>query len=160
MTRRRVRLALLSLVLLGVVGCDQSSKEWAERELPGEPRDVAGPVELRYAQNHGMAFSLERVLPAAAQKPLVILGGLLILGVIAVTWYRRRGELSAETAGYALVIGGAIGNLLDRAARGYVVDFVHIDGWPIFNVADVAIAAGVALLLAARIRQSRAEDGA
>jgi lipoprotein signal peptidase len=66
---------------------------------------------------------------------------------VLVTLIRRRAELSPTTAGLALVAGGAAGNLLDRAVRGYVVDFIHVHGWPIFNVADVAIAAGAILLL-------------
>lgn len=100
---------LLLLLVLGVTGCDQASKGWAERDLRGEPPTslVAGRVELAYTRNPGVAFS----------------------------------------------VLGAAGNLLDRFTRGYVVDFIHVRGWPVFNVADVAIGAGVALLLLDALRR-------
>jgi signal peptidase II len=149
-----MRLLLVALVLL-VAGCDQATKHWAEEELAGAPpaEVVAGRLELTYAENHGVAFNTERVLPAAARTPVLVLAGVAALGVLAVLWWRRRGEVSARTAGYALVVGGAAGNFVDRIARGYVVDFVHLHGWPIFNVADVAVVAGVGLLLAAEWRR-------
>jgi signal peptidase II len=61
-------------------------------------------------------------------------------------------------AGLALVMGGAVGNLVDRALRGHVVDFIHVSGWPVFNVADVAIVAGGLLVVLAR-GHSRGEMG-
>lgn len=151
-----MRLLLVALVLL-VAGCDQATKSWAEDELAGEPPTeiVAGRVDLTYAENHGVAFNAERVLPAGATTPLIVLAALAALTTLGVLWYRRRGEVSARTAGYALVLGGAAGNLIDRIVRGHVVDFVHVHGWPVFNVADVAIGAGAALLLLAEWRRDR-----
>jgi signal peptidase II len=51
-----------------------------------------------------------------------------------------------EQMAFVLVVGGAVGNVIDRLARGYVVDFIHIQRWPVFNVADAAICAGGALV--------------
>jgi signal peptidase II len=149
-----MRLLLVAIVLL-VTGCDQATKSWAEDELAGAPpaEIVAGRVDLTYAENHGVAFNTERVLPEGARGAVVVLAGLGGLAMLSVFWWRRRGEVSARTAGYALVLGGAAGNLIDRAARGHVVDFVHVHGWPIFNVADVAIGAGIALILLAEARR-------
>lgn len=148
-----MRLLLVALVLL-VAGCDQATKSWAEDELAGRPpaEIVAGRLDLTYAENHGVAFNSERVLPAGLRTPLMVTAGLAALTLLSVLWYRRRGEVSARTAGYALVLGGAAGNFIDRIARGHVVDFVHLHGWPIFNVADVAIVAGAALLVLAEAR--------
>lgn len=145
---------LLGFLALAVVGCDQGSKEVAERRLAGDhPHElVAGRVDLRYTENPGVAFRSERVLPDAVRLPVIVIAGLSLFAILAVALYRRRHELSATTAGYALILGGAAGNLVDRAARGHVVDFVHVHGWPIFNVADVAIAAGALLVLAASVR--------
>jgi len=150
-----MRLLLIAVVLL-VAGCDQATKRWAEDELAGAPpaEVVAGHVDLTYAENHGVAFNAERLLPGAGRPLLIAIGaaGCLFLGVL---WYRRRGEVSARTAGYALVLGGAAGNLIDRVARGHVVDFVHLHGWPVFNVADVAIALGAVLLVLGEHRSQR-----
>lgn len=147
MTARGARIVLV-LLLLGVTGCDQATKHWAERDLQGKPpTHVMKRVDLEYAQNHGVAFNIERVIPRGAQKPLVLIAGLTLLGALGFALWRRRGELSPQTAGYALVIGGALGNLLDRYTRGYVVDFIHVHGWPVFNVADIAVVAGAGLLI-------------
>ena len=153
MTARVVKIVLF-LLAFGVAGCDQGTKRWAEGELAGKPAKsvIANRVELEYAQNRGIAFNLERVIPPAARKPLVLVTGLALHSVLGIAAWRRRDELSLRTAGTALVIGGAVGNLVDRLARGYVVDFVHVHGWPIFNVADVAVVAGAGMLILATSR--------
>lgn len=58
-------------------------------------------------------------------------------------------------AGGALVVGGALGNLVDRIARGYVIDFIHVHGWPVFNVADIAVVAGMGLIALAQLARPR-----
>lgn len=58
-------------------------------------------------------------------------------------------------AGWAFILGGAFGNLADRILRGYVVDFIHLKGWPIFNVADIAVVVGFGLMFLARVRRRR-----
>jgi signal peptidase II len=153
MTSRVARLVLLVLIL-GVAGCDQASKGWAEGELAGKPPStlVAHRLDLEYAQNRGVAFNLEHVIPGGARTPIIWIAGLGLLSLLGVAMWRRRGELSMTTAGYAILIGGAAGNLVDRVARGYVVDFVHLHGWPVFNVADVAVAVGAGLVIIGRSR--------
>jgi len=151
----RVRGLMLALLVMGVVGCDQGSKELAERQLAAQPPHelVAGRLDLDYHQNRGMAFNAERALPCGARTLAVVIGALAVLGLVGFAWYRQRGAGRMVQVGFGLVVAGALGNLLDRALRGYVVDFVHLHGWPVFNVADVAIAVGAGLLVVGSFRR-------
>ena len=156
MTTSIARVVLL-LVALGVAGCDQASKGWAERSLDGEPpvELIGGRLDMHYTQNPGMAFSAERALPGPVRTPLLIGAALAVLGALLTAWARHRGRPSLRAVGAAVIAGGAAGNLTDRFARGYVVDFIHWHGWPIFNVADVALLVGAALLAIAAFRTAR-----
>lgn len=90
-----------------------------------------------------------------------LLGALALLVAIGVVirWWQRRRASALEQVAYALLVGGAVGNLLDRFLRGYVVDFIHVWRWSVFNVADIAVVAG-ALLLAALSQRSATTAGA
>jgi len=154
------------MVVLAVTGCDQATKHLAERELSGGPPAVLvrDHLELTYVRNPGVAFNLERVLPEAAHRPVALAVGLVLLPILVLLALRSARTASPWlTAGYALVLAGALGNLLDRVTRGSVVDFVH--AWsgdahfPVFNVADVAICVGVPLLFIAS-RRAFARSGA
>ena len=109
---------------------------------------------LRYAENPGAAFGLFRKLPPSARGPLFHL--VSIGAVVLITFYfLRLGGTKVERwarVGLPLVLGGAIGNWVDRLARGFVIDFIEAHWkdtytWPSFNVADSAIVVGVLLLL-------------
>lgn len=147
MTIRAARLLLL-LIALGVAGCDQGTKRWAEDRLDGAAPItlVGGRLDLQYTENPGNAFRVDRVLPAPMRAPVLWGSALAALGVLGLAWWRQRGAPGATAIAGALIAGGAAGNLIDRAARGHVVDFVHLHGWPVFNVADVALVAGGALI--------------
>jgi signal peptidase II len=153
MTRRAPLLVTL-LCSLGLFGCDHATKQVAAGSLEGrEPVVlVAGVVDLQYRENRGVAFSLERFVPRPLRAPIMLAAPLLALGALAWAWRRHAAELSARTAAFALLAAGVLGNAVDRFARGYVVDFIHVHHWPIFNVADVCLVAGVALLLLAERR--------
>ena len=71
-------------------------------------------------------------------------------------WRRRHDSARALHIGFALVVAGAAGNVIDRMMRGYVVDFIHVHYWPVFNVADVTIVAGTILL--ALVAQTRLQS--
>ncbi|AKV04251.1 Lipoprotein signal peptidase [Labilithrix luteola] len=104
-------------------------------------------VELRYAQNPDIAFSALRLLGVRPPAGALAAGAIALLVVVAVLWVASRRKLSlAQHGGFAMVAAGAIGNVLDRVANGYVVDFIHVTRWPIFNVADIVIVFGVLLL--------------
>ena len=109
---------------------------------------------LRYAENPGAAFGLFRRLPPGARGPLFHLVSIGAVVLITVYWLRLRGTKQEIWAliGLPLVLGGAIGNWVDRLARGFVIDFIEahwkdVYTWPSFNVADSAIVVGVILLL-------------
>ena len=142
----------LTLSLL-LVGCDHGTKLAAARLLPGQPVSlVSGWLELRYAENRDIAFSALSALHLPASRALLLVFGVLAMFAIAVAWARTRARSLPSDAGFALVLAGAAGNLLDRAFRGYVVDFVHLTHWPVFNVADVLIVVGAIVLAASNLR--------
>lgn len=109
---------------------------------------------LRYAENPGAAFGLFRGLPDGVRGPLfhlVVLGALVLIGSYYSKLTGARIERWARW-GLPLVLGGALGNHIDRMARGFVVDFLEAHWyeaawWPAFNVADTAISIGAAMLV-------------
>ncbi|MDQ6782469.1 MAG: signal peptidase II [Actinomycetota bacterium] len=146
MTRR-----LAPVVVVGVVvAADQATKTWALHHAL-HPRHVVGPVWLTVAFNSGAAFGLGRgITPVVSAVVVALVAGLLVLGRRAA----RRASVHAAV-GLSLVVGGAIGNLVDRVVRhdhGSVIDFIAAlrigthDRWPIFNVADAAIVVGAVTL--------------
>lgn len=151
------RPGLLGLVLL-LVGCDHGTKHLAAERLAGEAplALIPGVLDLRYTENRDVAFSLLRQLGLdGVGRHLGLLATLMLL-VLGALWLRERKRATQlEHVGYALAMAGALGNVLDRLVRGYVVDFVHLYHWPVFNVADVAIVAGLGCLLVASRRLTR-----
>lgn len=146
--QRRLASVLLVLLVVGLVGCDHATKHIAQTELRGhEPVPLLGNVlSLRYTENRDVGFGLLRAVPQAVRRPLILVGGAVGVGFLGLLWWRRRRASLLEHAAYATFVGGALGNLTDRLARGYVIDFVHLRHWPVFNVADVCLVAGAALL--------------
>ena len=109
---------------------------------------------LRYAENPGAAFGLFRRLPPGARGPLFHLVSIGAVVLITLYYLRLNGTREERWAliGLPLVLGGALGNWVDRLARGFVIDFIEahwrsVYTWPSFNVADSAIVVGVILLL-------------
>jgi signal peptidase II len=147
--RRRI-LALAGVFFaLGLVGCDHATKSVAETALAHRPALslVSGVVDLRYAENHDTAFSLLSSSNLPHKALLILALSFSALMGVAIVWFRRRAQASAaEHAAFAMILAGAVGNVADRARRGFVVDFIHVEHWPVFNVADVAVVAGVLLL--------------
>jgi signal peptidase II len=156
MTRRLLHL-FLGLLLVGLVGCDHATKAAARATLADGRVVTLVPnvLDLRYAENRGTAFSLIDHAQGRTTLMLVVVS-LFAIAAIAVYWWRLRGARASTQIACALIGAGAIGNVVDRVARGYVVDFVNLHHWPIFNVADVAITIGVAMLLLGSIARARA----
>jgi signal peptidase II len=142
---------LLALFSVGLVGCDHATKAAAQCALAGGRAIgiVDGVLELRFAPNDDVAFSMLRRTGVIAATPPFLLAALALAGVAFVVAFwlaRRRAASPIEHLGFAFLFGGAIGNLIDRLTRGYVVDFIHLRHWPIFNVADVAVVLGIVLV--------------
>jgi signal peptidase II len=142
------------LIAAPVLIADQVSKQWALRALADGPIDLFWTLRFRLVFNPGMAFSQGQNLgPLIGVASLVVVAALLV----SVT----RGSAMGPPAAIGLVVGGALGNLIDRVfrgrawLRGEVVDFIDFQWFPVFNLADVAINVGVALLLLSAILRGR-----
>jgi signal peptidase II len=161
-----MRAAAARLVVAGLlallVGCDHGTKFIAKAELEGQhPHDlIHGVLDLQYAENRDVAFNLLRWIPEGIRVPILIVGGALALLVLAAVLVRHRPALSVARAALVLVTAGAFGNYVDRIARGYVVDFIHIHHWPVFNVADVYVTAGAMMLVLSTFRAQRTRSEA
>ncbi|MFH1044308.1 MAG: signal peptidase II [Pseudomonadota bacterium] len=151
-----------ALALL-VVLLDQLTKYWVSISFDyGEARAVTGFFNVMLTHNQGAAFSF---LASASgwQRGVFIVIALVAIVVIGVLLARHAGEKLFRLA-LALILGGAIGNVVDRIALGYVVDFLdfHFAGWhwPAFNLADSAITVGALLLVADSFRPGAGRAGA
>lgn len=146
-----MRAGAAALVIATGAALDLAAKAWARAALEpyGSPIDFLPFVSLRLSFNEGVSFSLLAFEGEAARLLLIGLTAALTLA-LAVWAYRSHGW---QRAALALVLAGALGNLIDRTARGAVTDFLglHFGNWYpfVFNLADVWITLGVALLLAA-----------
>jgi signal peptidase II len=135
-----------------VIALDQGAKALVEHNLvPGEDVDVLGPLSLTLSHNRGVAFGLA----GGGGDGLVLLAvaALAFIGLVFARDPTRPGMWVAA----GLVAGGALGNLIDRLRTGEVTDYVDLPLWPPFNLADVAIVAGVALLALVYLREGRGE---
>jgi len=142
----RSGLLVAALVLLLDLVSKLAILEWIDPPAQGIP--LTGFLAIVLVWNRGMSFGMLNTDAAAVPW---ILGGLAIAVSIALVWWLKRADRRLVVAGLGLVLGGAVGNLLDRVQYGAVVDFIllHYRGWqwPAFNVADSAIFLGVACLL-------------
>ena len=153
MTRTATR--RLWLLIAFIVAADQATKHWALNRLSnGRTIDLVGSLRFNLAFNKGMAFS-----QATGAGPII--GALaFVVIIVIVLWLRRNAQgLAGVAAG--LIVGGATGNLIDRLLRGdawlrgAVVDFIDLQWWPIFNIADAAISIGAVLMIVASVRASK-----
>jgi signal peptidase II len=155
---QRARWLLLLGVAAATLALDQITKAWAV-EVLGDGRiiDLVGSLRLRLTLNFGSAFSL-----TDSRGPLISALALVVVVVLLRTGRNATRPVMAVALG--LVVGGAIGNLIDRAFRagdgllgGGVVDFVDLQWWPVFNVADSAVVVGAILLFVAQWREPAPE---
>jgi signal peptidase II len=132
-----------ALVVAAVLILDQLTKRIvAHAIVPGEQIGVLPGIQLVHTRNHGVAFGLA----AGDQLAVTLLVALALLGLLAYFFTHASRPLIWLPTG--LLLGGALGNLLDRIRSGSVVDFIQLPlGWPPFNLADTAIVVGVVLLL-------------
>lgn len=149
---------LLFLIALLVVAADQLSKVWIRSNLlVGQSLFEAGFFRIIHVNNTGAAFGLFQ--GQSFLLTIVALVGITALLVYVLVIYRKfpllDNRLGRSTLG--LILGGAVGNLVDRLRFGYVTDFISVGLWPAFNIADSAITVGVILFAYSFLRSARAE---
>jgi signal peptidase II len=140
------------LVVLAVLVADQISKAIVSGSLTrGERRDIVLGIDLVHVRNKGIAFGL---FDGGGALLTVVTVGALVLLLVYFSLHASRPLLWLPTG---LLLGGALGNLLDRAREGAVTDFIDLPLWPAFNVADMAITFGVLTLLLS-LEMGRGDD--
>lgn len=134
-----------------VVAVDQAVKAWVLGGLHlarGIPRPVWGPLRLTLVENPGVSFGL---FQSDASWTRWALAAFSLIVAIALAFWARRADKPYTGLAFGLIIGGAVGNFIDRVRIGVVIDFVDVTAlyfpW-VFNVADSAITVGILLLLA------------
>ena len=133
-------------VLAALVGVDQAIKLWAVNVLEpvGAMPLIPHVVELRFYLNDGMAFSML----SGKQTFLVLATTAALLGVAWYLFFRCKGQLLLQSA-LLLILGGGIGNLIDRVLNGCVVDYINplFMNFAVFNFADICVCVGAGLLI-------------
>src|SRR5271156_13821 len=152
MTKNSARPIYL-LIVLFVVVLDRWTKHLAAQHirLYAHIEMIPGFFRLTHTENTGAAFSLFADSPAPWKTGLLIGFSVVALVVVSVLLWRNHHTQFATGVGLSLIMGGALGNLWDRLARGRVVDFLLVYvkqyQWPVFNLADSAIVVGAGLLI-------------
>ena len=157
MTAVARRTPLLFAVAAAALVLDQATKAWVVATLEGRPpiHVIPGVLSLNYTTNSGGAFGLGR------SAPWIFAGATIVVSTVIVVASRRpMTRLTAVALG--LILGGAFGNLADRALngpglRGEVTDFIDLQVWPVFNVADSAIVIGAVILAFASLGHEEPE---
>lgn len=147
---------ILSIILLGI---DQVSKILVVKliHINSSIELIKNFFYLTYTHNTGAAFSI-----LTGQRLFLILVAIVILVIIFNYLIKNKVEGKVDTLAFSLIIGGSLGNLLDRIVRGYVIDFLDFKifgyNFPVFNLADTFIVIGVFLLLITIIRKEHNND--
>ena len=152
----RARMGWFAGAAILALALDQLSKIWIRANLPegAQLPLIPGWIHLEHVKNHGAAWGV-----LAGQKWLLIAFTIAVTALVvsSAREVSRRGKLAA--IGFGWILGGALGNLIDRVMFGYVTDFFDLDTparwlqtFPVFNVADSALTAGVILMLVTLLR--------
>jgi signal peptidase II len=129
-------------VVAAVLIADQLTKQLVRSSIAlGDSRHLLPGITLVHAQNSGIAFSL-----FTGSEAGVIVVAAVVLGAV-LTYFARHREQRWMWLACGLIVGGALGNLVDRLRVGMVTDFIKLPDWPAFNVADASITIGVVALL-------------
>ena len=128
-------------VLVLLLGVDRLTKRLTLEFLANQDIIVAPYLHLRYVQNTGAAFGIMQ-----GGNLLLIVITLLIIGYLLKNWRELCAYGPLVKWGLVLILGGALGNLYDRISLGFVVDFIDLRVWPVFNAADSFITVGGVLL--------------
>ena len=137
--------ASLGAIVVAAVAADQLTKQVVARALAlGEEVQIVGPFSIHHVHNTGIAFGLF----GSATSIVIVLTTLAVVWMLA--FFTRSGARHPILpVALGFVLGGSLGNLLDRIRLGHVTDFLDVRWWPAFNLADVFIVVGVATLFGA-----------
>lgn len=193
----RNRIVFLVLTCVVWVALDQGSKIWAQEAL-AQPRArvvkkhvdgelveekemrfyalkpkvlIPGVLNFKYAENEAAAFSLTRSLPEWFRRPFLLLFSLLAMALIGGWYFRMKRPDGLLMSAFALILAGALGNMIDRLRLAYVIDFIDVyagflEGqvearwihWPTFNIADSCIVVGALLVVYRTLRPLYPEE--
>lgn len=148
----RKRIFSLSAIVLVAVLTDQIIKYLVETSMDYQQQiDLLPFLALFRVHNEGIAFSM-----LSGMHDIALIGlTLVVIGFVSYLWWSTDLDRWISRAGFALIIGGAIGNLIDRSVHGYVIDYIlfHLPTWSfaVFNLADAYISVGAALVVAEEI---------
>jgi signal peptidase II len=149
--RRSATWLRASAVTLIVVALDQATKALVRGGIaPGEERELLPFLKLVHVHNRGVAFGF---LGNGGLLPVLLVTGAAL--ALLVAFFLRRPGVPLLWLPTGLLLGGALGNLVDRVREGHVTDFIHLPHWPAFNVADVCITLGVVTLVLVLDRSAR-----
>ena len=149
--RRWIRFAVLAIVVLVL---DQASKAVIRATLePRERIDVFPGFQISRVANEGIAFGL-----FPGRQAIVAVLTVVALCDIAIALAGLVARNATVAAGAGLLVGGSLGNLIDRLALGAVVDFIDFARWPAFNIADCAITVGAALIVIGLMRDAEEDE--
>ena len=147
--------ARAALVAALTLGADQLTKAIVRAELAtGDSKELPGPLDLVHVRNNGVAFGA-----LAGGGPIVALVVAAALGAL-LTYFALNARRPLAWLPTGLLVGGALGNIVDRIRLGAVTDFLKLPSWPAFNLADTAITVGVVLLVVVVERGERSGHGA
>ena len=155
---------LYFLIIVVLVGLDQGIKALVRSSLNAQSNIVLIPnlIHLTYQENKGISFSMFADLPDTYRVPILAgISAIVVLGLIIYVVRRWSDLLTGEKWGFSLIISGAVGNLLDRAIREQVTDYMHFHFYEtsffVNNLADDLISIGFILLLLHSFRKGKAQ---
>ena len=136
---------MFTIVAILAIAADQLSKLWVVKNMMLYDHLEFGTdlVELYYIQNNGAAYSILQ----GKQTLLILFTLAVMLGIIAYVIAYKSKASKLEIFSLALILGGGVGNLIDRVMNGYVIDFINTNIIPVFNVADICITCGCILFV-------------
>ena len=154
----RWRYPLFCIVALFIIGADQASKAWIRSSLPeGYSLFKLGFFRITNVHNTGAAFGLFPDHSLILTIFAVIAGCVILFFVFyGYRYFTWMGNITVMLA-FGLVLGGTVGNLIDRFRYGYVTDFIDLSYWPAFNVADSAVTVGVIAFALLLLRHAQTE---
>lgn len=153
------------LLAAGLVVLDQLTK-WVVVQgmrLHESVPVVPGLLNLTYVRNTGAAFGILSSPSPGLRSTLLLAFSMVAMGFVLWIWFREKPSSRLQVASLGMILGGALGNLVDRVRLGEVIDFLDLywgpHHWPAFNVADSAITVGVLLFLMGLLRATRSRSG-